>query len=256
MHCKNCKEDIEFNPRFCSNCGQEVIVALDSKYFNTILKEGISFDRGFSFNVKNLFLKGGNSVNQFISGHTKPFQNPILFFITTMGILILIMSLTEGLISGTFFQFLENGEKTPVKFETRGPDSKQVRWLYLVITTLIIPLFSLVFYMLKDRKKQPYVQSVIVTVFLLSALNLIQSFVILFNRTVFHFLSKVIGYYDSDTVGLFVSALIITPYLWYFLYTYFNRSKLIKTAAIFVVIAIITLAILYIGESTAVIQQN
>ncbi len=256
MHCKNCQENIDSKPKYCPACGQEVILALDSKYFNNILKEGISFDRGFSFNVKSLVLKGGKAVNHFVSGQTKPFQNPILFFITTMGILILILSLTEGLISGTFFQFLENGDKSTIKFESRGPDSKQVRWVYLVITTLIIPLFSLGFYMLKDNKKQPFVQSVIVTIFLLSAINLIQSFVILLNRTVFHFLSKWIGYYDSDTIGLLVSAVIIIPYLWYFLYTYFTKSKLKKTLISFVVISIITVAILYVGNATATIQQH
>ncbi|WP_074410400.1 MULTISPECIES: zinc ribbon domain-containing protein [Aquimarina] len=250
MNCKNCNQKLDLTMKFCPNCGQEKIDQFDASYLLKMIKEGLSFDKGFAYNLKSLFYSGGNTTNRFVSGKTRPFQNPILFYITTLGLLFLIVNLTQDLLNGDFFQILEDGKKEYIKINTRGPDTKQVRWLYFIITILIIPLYSIIFHLFRDYKKQSFIRSIIAALFLLSAINIIQSFVLLINRITFYFLVNSIGYYDSSSIGMLITFIFLIVYVTYFLYTYFTNKRIKKTVIVMVSTLLLIIVIIYIGEST------
>lgn len=258
MHCNNCKENIQHNPKYCSNCGQEIINSFDTRHLKKILVEGFSFDKGFSYNIKKLFLEGGKTVNRFVSGQTKPFQNPVMFFLTTLGILFLIMNLTDGLISGEFLLYHEDGTVGKINIDVRGPDSNQVRWLYFIIITLIVPFLAYVFHVFRDVSEQSFVQALFASIFLLSAINLIQSFVTLANRSIFHLINSFTGFYDSNPIGSMASAILIGSYLIFFFYSYFQKAKIKKLTMILLLFAVIVFMMVMLDQvlSTQTINND
>lgn len=258
MLCKNCNENIVSSPKFCPHCGQEIIEKLDAKYLKHALIEGFSFDKGFSYNIIKLLSEGGNSVNRFISGQTKPFQNPVMFFLTTLGILFLVQSLTEGLISGEFILFDDEGKSGTINIDVRGPDSDQVRWLYFVIITLVVPLFGLIFHALRDHKDESFVRALFASIFLLSAVNLIQSFVVLTNRLVFHFINEITGYYETSAIGTVASATLILPYILFFFYSYFEQKRSRKIILVFIIIIVMIIGLYFLDQSmsTSIVTEG
>lgn len=97
MICINC--DNEHDSKFCPNCGEKASVPKIT--FSSIFNDGFStitnMDKGFLFNVKNLFYKPNEMVNAYINGKRKGVFNPISFLI----IAITIYLITESLIPST-----------------------------------------------------------------------------------------------------------------------------------------------------------
>jgi len=77
--CKNCGGDFDGN--YCPNCGQRYIDKFTWRYAFELFMDSIEFERGLLYNIKELFLRPGSSVKQYINGKTKPYLNAITFFI-------------------------------------------------------------------------------------------------------------------------------------------------------------------------------
>ena len=88
-HCKNCNQGI--NGKFCSHCGYPAeLKRIDSHYLSHEIQHLLHFEKGFFFTVKELMLRPGKAVREFISVDRNRYVKPIVFLIFTAVIFTLI----------------------------------------------------------------------------------------------------------------------------------------------------------------------
>ena len=82
--CRNCKEPIIGN--YCSNCGQPAkLKRIDRHYIIHELGDFFFANRGMVYTIKNVLIRPGESVRQFIAEDRHRFVKPITFlFICTL----------------------------------------------------------------------------------------------------------------------------------------------------------------------------
>jgi len=90
-NCKNCNNELSGN--YCSNCGHHAIVKrIDSHYIKNELRDILHFERGFFFTSKELLLRPGLNIREYISGNRNRLVKPITFLIVTSLIYTLIVN--------------------------------------------------------------------------------------------------------------------------------------------------------------------
>ena len=77
--CKNCGEPVE--KKYCPNCGQKVSVKrIELKHLMHDIPHAIfHLDSGFFYNLKQLFIRPGITIKNYIEGKRKPFFHPITY---------------------------------------------------------------------------------------------------------------------------------------------------------------------------------
>jgi len=97
MICINCNFENNIENKFCPNCGEKSEISKIT--FNSIFVGGFStitnMDKGFLFNVKNLFLNPNKTVKDYINGKRKNILNPISFLIITITIYLIADSIIQ-----------------------------------------------------------------------------------------------------------------------------------------------------------------
>ncbi|MFK5856745.1 MAG: DUF3667 domain-containing protein [Bacteroidota bacterium] len=89
MNCKNCNTEIKQN--YCPNCGQATkIKRIDGKYIAYEIGEVFNFERGILFTIKELLIRPGENIRNFISENRRRLVKPIIFIIVTSLIYSLI----------------------------------------------------------------------------------------------------------------------------------------------------------------------
>jgi hypothetical protein len=102
-NCKNCNKIILDN--FCSSCGQAgKITRIDAHYILHEIEHVLHFDKGILFTIKELLLRPGQIIREFITENRGRLVKPILF--------IILSSLIYTMISHYF-----NIEEGYIKFE-------------------------------------------------------------------------------------------------------------------------------------------
>ncbi len=80
MLCKTCNSEV--NGNFCSNCGSpKELKRIDGKYILNEISSVINFDKGIFYTIKELLIRPGNAVKEFILEDRKRLIKPILFLI-------------------------------------------------------------------------------------------------------------------------------------------------------------------------------
>ncbi len=98
MFCKNCNSEVGGN--FCSNCGYpKELKRIDGEYILNEISSVINFDKGIFYTIKELLIRPGYAVKEFILEDRKRLIKPILFLIVCS----LVYSIAEQ------FLKIENG---------------------------------------------------------------------------------------------------------------------------------------------------
>lgn len=90
MECLNCKTTYE--GKFCSECGQKsetkrfTFQKITNDTFTTITNT----DKGFFFNLKNLTLNPGKSINNYLDGKRKQVYNPFSYALLSIGLFLFV----------------------------------------------------------------------------------------------------------------------------------------------------------------------
>lgn len=80
--CAHCQSPITGN--FCSNCGRpKSLNRIDGKYILSELTRVINFDKGIFFTIKELVVRPGQSVRDFIHKDRNRLVKPVIFIILT-----------------------------------------------------------------------------------------------------------------------------------------------------------------------------
>ncbi len=89
MNCKNCSAEVSQN--YCSNCGQPTILKrIDGNYIIHEIGQILNLERGILFTIKELIIRPGENVRNFISENRGRLVKPIIFIIITSLIYSLI----------------------------------------------------------------------------------------------------------------------------------------------------------------------
>ncbi len=82
MTCKNC--DTEIDQNYCPQCGQPAkLHRIDGHYILHEIEHILHFERGILFTVRELLLRPGKSIKEFISDNRGRLVKPIIFIIIT-----------------------------------------------------------------------------------------------------------------------------------------------------------------------------
>jgi hypothetical protein len=88
-NCRNCNTPIDGN--FCGNCGQpRVLKRVDSHYVVHEITHILHFEKGIFYTIKELVLRPGKNIREFITDDRGRLVKPILFIIVTSFIYSLI----------------------------------------------------------------------------------------------------------------------------------------------------------------------
>ena len=109
MNCKNC--DTQVNQNYCPNCGQEAKVRrIDGQYIIQEVVSILNFERGILFTVKELIIRPGENVRNFISENRIRLVKPVVFIIATSLIYSLINHFFQ--IEDGYVKFSEDTQST------------------------------------------------------------------------------------------------------------------------------------------------
>ena len=175
MICKNCGYDFEGN--FCSNCGQSADTKrIDYGYLTNEVSKGIfQVNRGFLYTLKELVIRPGHSIREFIEGQRKPHYKPLPFLLVTSTIYILWSYLTgtntvvSDIISGMTGGMTQNEIKE---------NMQRIHWVIknqTYILLLLLPFFSLASYWAFLKAKYNYFEHLILSFYITGQQMLIYS---------------------------------------------------------------------------------
>lgn len=108
--CKNCNTEISGN--YCSTCGQPAkLKRIDAHYIFHEIEHVLHFDKGILFTIKELLLRPGQIIREFINENRGRLVKPILFIILSS----IIFTITSHFfnIKDGYIKF-EEAEKTAV----------------------------------------------------------------------------------------------------------------------------------------------
>ena len=81
-NCKNCKTEVNFN--YCHHCGQPVILKrINGHYIIHEVEHVLHFEKGILYTIRELLIRPGENVKQFISENRSRLVKPIIFIIIT-----------------------------------------------------------------------------------------------------------------------------------------------------------------------------
>jgi hypothetical protein len=89
VNCKNCSHTI--NGNFCGHCGQPVLIKrVDSHYILHEIQHVLHFEKGILYTIRELLIRPGQNIKEFIGDNRSRLVKPILFIIITSLIYSLI----------------------------------------------------------------------------------------------------------------------------------------------------------------------
>lgn len=110
MNCKNCKNTLGIDTKFCDDCGAKVVqerITL-KKLRQDIFTNYLGWDNKFIFTTKNLILRPGKTIQEYLGGTRKKYMNPIGYY---------------GLIITVSFLFFSQFEDNFVAMNSLGAES-------------------------------------------------------------------------------------------------------------------------------------
>ena len=168
MTCKNCNKNFDGN--FCNNCGQNSNVGrINFSYLTDEISNSVlQVNRGIFFTIKELFIRPGHSIREFIEGKRKQHFKPLAFVLLLSTIYVLL----------TYFigtkTFLGDAISGIIDATSKGDKelSKSViilNWLannYAYSTLLLLPVFSLASFLAFKKAKYNYFEHLILNLYI------------------------------------------------------------------------------------------
>ena len=157
--CKNCENTFEGN--FCSNCGQKTNTKrLDWNYIKDEAKYTfLHLNNGLFYTIKQLFVRPGETINEFIQGKRIQHYKPIL--------LVFVLAGLNGLLSANLYKNIIMPKNSNSK-EFDSIMSSSMNWLmehYAVFEICLLPLFSLCSYLAFKKWGYNFIENIIINCF-------------------------------------------------------------------------------------------
>lgn len=177
MNCKNCDSSIDSN--FCAHCGQNTKVdKLNLPNFLTEISDSVfQLNRGLFYTIKELFIRPGHAIREFIQGKRKGYFKPVAYVLTLSTLYFLISQISDHptLIDDFISGYSNAGEDEGLKTNS----SPILNWLsdnYAYTTLLLLPLFSLATYLSFSGLGQNYLEHIVINSYITGQQAIIYSF--------------------------------------------------------------------------------
>ena len=178
--CKNCGHPFDLD--YCNRCGQKASVKrIEMKWLLHELPHAIwHVEKGFFYNVKQLFIRPGHAIRDFLEGKRKYFFNPLSY----LAIMILFNYLVMRVVN---FHTYDEKELLNLSAERikEIKDYDIVNWWIMshayLFMLIAVPLTGIFLYLLLRIFKIKYnlAENVIIALFIIAQGTLIQSIVYL-----------------------------------------------------------------------------
>jgi len=167
MKCKNCGNQVSRN--YCSQCGQSSRISrINLPNFLEELSVSIfQINRGFFFTIKELTIRPGNTIREFLAGKRRSHIRPITFLISLSTLYFLAGVITDqqtwldNFLSG----FLEGMAESRENFAA----SSILNWFannYAYANLLLLPIFSLASYLAFNKYQLNYLEHIVINSYL------------------------------------------------------------------------------------------
>lgn len=168
MTCKNCGQNFEGN--FCNNCGQNSNVQkINLSYLvDEISNSVLQVNRGILFTIKELFIRPGHSIREFLEGKRKQHFKPLAFvlLVSTVYVLLTYFTGTKTFLGDTITGI---SEAISSKGQELSKSVKILNWLannYAYSTLLLLPIFSFASYLSFKKAKYNYFEHLILNFYI------------------------------------------------------------------------------------------
>jgi len=216
MICKNCNNNFEGN--FCNNCGQKSDVQkVNFKYFiNEISNSFFQVDRGIFYTIKELSIRPGKSIRDYLKGKRKPHYKPLAFALVTTTIYVV---LSHFIGKKTYLGEALTGAFDGITEKANSPDVQNAfNLLFNNITyvlLLLIPVFSFSSYLIFKKSNYNYFEHLILNLYIAGMQSIIYIFF-----SLFAFLLKI----EKDTAEILALIFSILYLFWTF-NKFFDKTK-------------------------------
>lgn len=214
MTCKNCGNQFEGN--FCCHCGQKATIRrIDYKYLAYEIPNSLfQLNRGLLFTIKELFIRPGHAIREFIEGKRKNYYKPIAFFLITSALYTFAAYMIGR---NTFVGDIVLGvlEGMEAKNQTYGVEI--LNWVsrnQAYITLFIIPILALTNYLFFLKSGLNYYEHIVVSLYVAG------------QQMVIHFVLNFIFY--KENLLILVPIMIGTIYHFWVYHQLFYQKKTIK----------------------------
>lgn len=166
MTCKNCNQDISDN--YCQSCGQKASVQrINLPYLlNEIPESLFQLNHGLFFTIKELIMRPGHSLREFLAGKRVHHYKPIAFILVTSAFYILIALTLD---QKTNFDDALTGVKEAILEFSPDEDFKFINWMIdkqVYLPFLMIPLFSLASFFSFRKYSYNYVEHLLINIYI------------------------------------------------------------------------------------------
>jgi len=153
--CKNCGQEFDLN--FCPNCGQKASVRrIDFSTITTDLPAALlDIDKGFLFNLIELFKRPGYAIKDYLEGKRKSFYHPLSYMLIIAGTMLLAMTF----LNIHYYDPVADAGMSPAQIAYwKTYDATQQAWIhyYKYYIPFFLPWMSLLFYVWLRVLRQPY----------------------------------------------------------------------------------------------------
>ena len=160
IRCKNCTQ--VFSGHYCNHCGQDAHTGeIDFHFLMHEIQHGLlHVDKGILFTVKELFIRPGHMLREFIAGKQVKHFKPLAFLLIIAGL--------DAFIN----HYLHLSSFIPIDAKNQGVNNviAQVNeWSahhYLLLMLVQLPLLSYVFYLFFRKYKTGYLAQLVINVYL------------------------------------------------------------------------------------------
>ncbi|MCP9754699.1 DUF3667 domain-containing protein [Lacihabitans sp. CCS-44] len=117
MDCKNCSREV--SSKFCPDCGQVTsLKRIDGHYIIHEIEHVLHFERGILYTIKELCIRPGLKIREYLTENRSRLVKPIIFIIITSLIYTIIINVFH--IEEQYVKFEGEGAKlsTPIKIFT------------------------------------------------------------------------------------------------------------------------------------------
>lgn len=166
MKCKNCEK--LFEGKFCNYCGQSSRVKrIDLKYLLDEVPESIfQINHGFLFTVKELFIRPGHNIRQYIDGKRKHYSRPIAFILLASAIYVITTYLMGGV---TFMDDFVAGLSLGRNDTAPATELRIYNWIssnqaYAIL--ILLPFYSFSSYLAYIKSKYNYTENLVLNIYI------------------------------------------------------------------------------------------
>lgn len=251
IQCKNCHHN--FEGKFCNNCGQTAHThKIDFKSTLHEIQHSIfHVDKGILYTTKELFLKPGAAIRDYLDGkrvqHFKPFA--YVFILSTVYALITKLSHKSTFLTN-FLEGMSAGTKDGKSKSSLILMGDAAHWManhYAYTALLIIPFLSFASYICFRKEKYNYFQHLVLNAFVAGQRTAV--FLIFLPFTYFIRDPELNESFDTFKayVGIFLS-------FWIY-YKFFNKThplfRILLTLLTFLILVAIVLFVIILAAITS-----